>query len=200
MFVSIKQSFLWWYLLFLWGAFSLFFGVGFWNLVSVFGIGFSWRKLADSSSLEIDRTCPCETEGNPGWMPDMPSKLLMSQHMCADSPMQPQGPWEEGWLPPDQPSPSQAARPGLWVCLETDGWQVPPWVLGGGWQGQRTNPVWGVAVKGSRPCWAHWKHWPQIILSPYHDEGEIICTPCFYFLGKHQPPSKLPWRPSAAHW
>lgn len=119
MFVSIKQSFLWWYLLFLWGAFSLFFGVGFWNLVSVFGIGFSWRKLADSSSLEIDRTCPCETEGNPGWMPDMPSKLLRSQHMCADSPMQPQGPWEEGWLPPDQPSPSQAARPGLWVCLET---------------------------------------------------------------------------------
>ncbi|CAI9156070.1 unnamed protein product [Rangifer tarandus platyrhynchus] len=127
----------------------------------------------------------------------MPSKLPRSQHMCADTP---------------HAAPKKRAD-----FLQTD--LRPPRLLGqvsgfvwrqmvdkchpGAW--------WRVAGAENQPCVRACSVGKQALLgslealAPNHSislagRGEIICTPCFYFLGRRQPPSKLPWCPSAAHW
>lgn len=56
------------------------------------------------------------------------------------------------------------------------------------WQGQRTNPVWGVAVKEAGPAGLITNTGPKSFSISLSWWREIICTPCFYFNSKHQPP------------
>lgn len=147
MFGNTESPFLWWYLLFLWCAFSLFFGVSLWNL------GFAEERCLQLGA----RACPGIVMGNSGWGPEMPSKPLSHSLHAQTPPWRCKSPKRRTGFH-DQPTPWQAAPSGLCVCLGTADGHVPAGLCSEPpWHWLRGSHAWDMPAWGEAAPLSSWE-------------------------------------------